>query len=277
MVALVSTAVRCVPHLVAQRRADVERGDLEARVVARAGDELDEVRPPRRIGAEGRIEVFDRPAGEHLGPQLALLGVLERRVDGDDRRRWPARGGCGRRGAPRGSRPGRAPAGVRRRARPRASRSSSAISTTPLTMASSSRMRRDDRAERGEAPGRDLHADGVAHDVLEAVGLVEHHDVVLGEQHAVAGDVQPVEVRVDDDDVGDRGAPAGLLGEARLAHRAAVGARALVAADRDRARHGVGRGDQSSSARSPVSVTAAQRRCGATSVRLAGAMPSSSS
>ena len=49
----------------------------------------------------------------------------------------------------------------------------------------------DDRAEGGEAPGGDLHADGVAHDVLEAVGLVEHHDVVVGEQRAAAGDVRP--------------------------------------------------------------------------------------
>ena len=52
-------------------------------------------------------------------------------------------------------------------------------------------------------PGADLHADGVAHDVLEPVRLVEHHDVVLGQDRAAAADVEAVEVRVDDDDVGD--------------------------------------------------------------------------
>ncbi len=47
-------------------------------------------------------------------------------------------------------------------------------------------------------------------------------------------DVQSVEVRVDDDDVGDGRSSASQLGEARLAHRAAIGAGAFVAADGDR-------------------------------------------
>ena len=95
---------------------------------------------------------------------------------------------------------------------------------------------------RDEAAGRHLHADGVAHHVLEHVRLVEHDDVVLREEDAAAADVQPVEVGVDDDHVGDAGSAAGLLGEARLAERAAVGAGALVAADADHPPHRVGRG-----------------------------------
>ena len=94
---------------------------------------------------------------------------------------------------------------------------------------------------RDEPAGRQLGADRVAHHVLEDVGLVEHHDVVLGEDHPAAAHVQAVEVGVDDDDVGDRGRAARLLGEARLAERAAIRARALVAADADRAPRRVGR------------------------------------
>ena len=105
---------------------------------------------------------------------------------------------------------------------------------TLAMISGSSRIRRSVAGHRDEPARRQLGADGVAHDVLEHVGLVEHHDVVLGQDHAAAADVQPVEVGVDDDDVGRRGPPAGLLGEARLAERAAVGARALVAADADR-------------------------------------------
>ena len=56
--------------------------------------------------------------------------------------------------------------------------------------------------QRGEPTGSDLDPDGVAHDVLELVRLVDDDDVVLGQQHAAAGDVQPVQVQVDDDDVG---------------------------------------------------------------------------
>ena len=44
--------------------------------------------------------------------------------------------------------------------------------------------------QRDEPAGRQLHADGVAHHVLEDVGLVEHDDVVLGQDHAAAADVR---------------------------------------------------------------------------------------
>ncbi len=66
------------------------------------------------------------------------------------------------------------------------------------------------------------------------MGLVEHHDVVLGQDRTAARHVEPVQVGVDDDHVGRGGALAGLLGEARITQRAAIGAGTLVAADADR-------------------------------------------
>ena len=69
-------------------------------------------------------------------------------------------------------------------------------------------------------PGAISHADRVAHDVLEHVGLVEHDDVVLGQDRAAAADMEAVQVRVHDDHVGDLRPAACLLGEAFLAHRA---------------------------------------------------------
>ncbi len=57
--------------------------------------------------------------------------------------------------------------------------------------------------------------------------LVEDDDLVLGEHRPAAGEVRPVEVGVDDHDVGRRGAVAGGFGEAAAARRAVVGARAL--------------------------------------------------
>ena len=70
-------------------------------------------------------------------------------------------------------------------------------------------------------------------DLLDAVGLVEHHEVV-GRQHDAAGcDVGAVEVGVHDDDVGLGGPPAGALGEAGLALRALGSTGALVGADGD--------------------------------------------
>ncbi len=113
------------------------------------------------------------------------------------------------------------------------------MSITLPTISGSSRIRLIDARDRDEAAWAELHAEGGAHDVLEPVRLVEHDDVVLGEERAACTDVQSVEVRVDDDHVGDCGTAAGQLGEARLAHRAAVGAGALVAADGDRSHHRV--------------------------------------
>ena len=38
---------------------------------------------------EGEVEVLDGPAGEQLGAQLALLGLLDGRVDGGERGAHP--------------------------------------------------------------------------------------------------------------------------------------------------------------------------------------------
>ena len=143
---------------------------------------------------------------------------------------------------------------ARRRAATRASRSTSARSMTPATISGSSRMRRITAASVTKRPGLICTPTRVAHDVLEAVGLVEHHDVVVGQDRPAAGDVQAVEVRVDDDDVGHRRPAPCQLGEARVAHRAAVGAGALVAADGDRRAARRRTATKSSSATSPVGV-----------------------
>ena len=130
---------------------------------------------------------------------------------------------------------------------------------------------------RDEAAGRQLDADGVAHHVLEHVGLVEHDDVVLGQDHAAAADVEAVEVGVDDDDVGGLGSAPGLLGEARLAERAAVGARALVAADAHHPPHRVGRRPVELGAVAGVGACRPTWRCGRSRRGRVAVIPSSSS
>ena len=83
------------------------------------------------------------------------------------------------------------------------------------------------RARCGEPAGGHLDAGGGGDGVLELVGLVDDDHVVLGQHRAAGGEVQPVEVGVDDDDVGVGGRPPGLLGEAVVALRALAGAGAL--------------------------------------------------
>ena len=117
-------------------------------------------------------------------------------------------------------------------------------------------MRRSTATEEHEAPGRQLDADGVAHHVLQDVGLVEHDDVVLGEDDAAAGDVEPVEVGVDDDDVGRRRPSPGQLGEARARPSGSGRHRGTRRCSTLTARHVASDGDQSSSAESPVRVSA---------------------
>ena len=77
IVALVENRGVLFPHAGAQRGADVERSDLEARVVAAAGHE----RHRAVAGPQRRLDRLHR-AGDHpLGPQLALLGVLDAGLD----------------------------------------------------------------------------------------------------------------------------------------------------------------------------------------------------
>ena len=87
--------------------------------------------------------------------------------------------------------------------------------------------------ERTEPAGGHLHAEARRHDLLELVRLVENDHVVLGEHHASARQVRPVEVGVDHDDVGHRRPFVGGLGEAATTGRTVVGAGALPWADAD--------------------------------------------
>ncbi len=87
--------------------------------------------------------------------------------------------------------------------------------------------------ERTEPARGHLDPEARRHDLLELVRLVEDDHVVLGEHHAAAGQVRPVEVGVDHDDIGHRGPLAGRLGEAATTGRAVEGARALPWADAD--------------------------------------------
>ena len=225
-----------LPDAVAQDRTDIERGDLQPRVLGRPGDEVD----VRVTVVERQVEVPDRPTGEQLGAQLALGGVLDGRLDGRE-------GG----GGPVEPQPGLDDGvvdlvgiGV---GEPLAGVRTDGLAQDVGDVEDTGEQLGvvEDPAQRGgqgdEPAGRQLGTDRVAHDVLEHVGLVEHHDVVRGEDHPAAADVQPVEVGVDDDDVRGRRPAAGLLGEARLAERAAIGARAFVAADAERPPRGVRR------------------------------------
>ena len=121
--------------------------------------------------------------------------------------------------------------------------SRSATSATPSTTRPSSAP--DEPAcglgHGAQAPGGDLDAERLGHDVLDGVGLVEHDDVVLGQHRAVAGDVGGVEVGVDHDDVGRGGALARLLGEADRSRRTPEGSGTLARRHRHR-RPGAGVG-----------------------------------
>ena len=183
----------------AQHRADVERGDLEAGVIGTAGDERDVA----LVRAEGDVDLLLHPSCHLLGAQLALLrlghvGVDRtkrglRLLDPAARRRssasWMASGNGLLSRSPANGRK-RLANGRRRLGQPADDRR---IVDHPA----------HDGSEVGEPARADLHADGVAHDVFELVRLVDHDDVVFGQQHAAAGDVEAVEVGVDDDDVGD--------------------------------------------------------------------------
>ena len=172
-----------LPDALAQQRPDVERGDLEVRVRPGCRRRSRPVRPPAApTDRRGRRRCCRSPApviswarslfclassicgsmasrasrARSSRPRASssdlveVVGVRDRQALADVRRR-------GRRGA------------RRRRRRPRRSTSGS------------SRIRRRTAAERHEAARADLHAERRAHDVLEPVGLVEHDDVVLGQ------------------------------------------------------------------------------------------------
>ena len=70
-------------------------------------------------------------------------------------------------------------------------------------------------------------------DVFEVVRLVDDHEVMLGEQPALEGEIERQQVLIDDDEIGGRRLVAGLLGEAHGAARAPRRARALTNAHAD--------------------------------------------
>ena len=85
--------------------------------------------------------------------------------------------------------------------------------------------------------GRHLRTERSDHHVLDLVGLVEDHHVMLGEYGALAGEMGPVEMGVDHDDVGRRRLVPRRLGEALLSRGAPVRPGTLPRSD---AHHGPG-------------------------------------
>src|SRR5690606_33687930 len=94
-------------------------------------------------------------------------------------------------------------------------------------------------AEVGEPVGADLDAGRGGDDVVDDVGLVDDRDVVIGQDGPVAGEIEAVQVEVDHHDVGLCGPGPGRLGEAPVATRAALGARAVARGRADRGPRGV--------------------------------------
>ena len=95
-------------------------------------------------------------------------------------------------------------------------------------------------AQVSESTRPDLDSAGGRDHVVEDVGLVDDRQVVLREDGAGRGDVEPVEVEVDDDHVGFGGGRACLLGEACVAARAAPCARTVARRGADGHPGGVG-------------------------------------
>ena len=102
-----------------------------------------------------------------------------------------------------------------------------------------------------EPPRGDLGAERRRHHLLDLVGLVEDHHLVLGQDGAPAGQVGAVEVGVDHHHVGRRRRRPGPFGEAGAARGAAEGARALAGAD---AHHRPGPGVRLEGQVGPVAV-----------------------
>jgi hypothetical protein len=96
----------------------------------------------------------------------------------------------------------------------------------------------DHRAQRAreepEAARCERDAGGRGHDLLELVRLVDHDQVVFGQQGAVHREMHAIEVGVHDHDVGSLPPRSGVLGEALVTPRASERAGALVPTDRDR-------------------------------------------
>ena len=222
MVALVSTAVR-LSHSGASTRSTSIGATSRRGADGGAGDEGHEA----RAHGEALVEVLGEGGGGLLGPHLALVRLAHAGVDGaqaglhlvdataaeHQRVRDVDRQGIGQ---------ALAQAGLERRSE---RLSSSFEQAGPV----GGEHGPDEAGEGREPPGAERQPRRRRDDVFELVRLVEDDHVVLGQEGLAPGEVEPVEVGVDDHQVGGLGPPACHLGEARLAERAAGGAGALLA------------------------------------------------
>ena len=80
-----------------------------------------------------------------------------------------------------------------------------------------------------QTPGAQIHAEHRRKSGLEAVGLVEDHHIVSGEDAPARHEMEPIEVVVGDDDVGILCLVGGAFGKAHPALRTLGLARALHA------------------------------------------------
>ena len=231
MVALVSTEVTSPHEQPGQRRPDVDGGEAQPGVAPRARrprPRASSVRVHQPVQVLGqvrrppaRVRVLRlRPVRVDLAPveQRALAAAAAQRVGQPGGRPSAARTSTSE--SERSSAEQPSPvvehprpdpvdhqvAQLRRRRSPRASQQRRGRARRPAARADVTRAR--------TRPGRDLDAEAGRHHLFELVRLVEDDDVVLGQHDPPAGQVGPVEVGVDHDDVG-RGRPvAGRLGEA---------------------------------------------------------------
>ena len=220
-----------VPQALAQQVGDVERGDAQPGVGVGTLDPrhrpFGDVRGERHVGLE--------VAGELHGAVLAVLDVVRRAV-GD----LPQGGGQAVQPAPHerqrvldlrvGGALESAADVIRERGGQGAARAFDLIHRSRVV---------EDRPHRAgqvvEAPCGELEPAGVRDDVLELVRLVDHHQIVLGEDGAVGAEVESQQVEVHHGHVGLAGLASRCLGEARVARRALAGAGALLCRHADRA------------------------------------------
>ena len=184
---------------------------------------------------EGVVDLVDQPAGElhgpvGAGPHVLAGGLLGHRSQSHHHLFQPHPGRAQRRPDLRRHRPPKPPAHVlgqgRRQLLP------GAVETVHQLLVGHDRLHRPSCV--GEAAGAEVQAEGGGDDVLQLVGLVDHHHVVVGEDGSPRLQVEPVQVQVHHHHVGLAGRRPGLLGETGPALRAPLGARALFGGDAHR-------------------------------------------
>ena len=254
--ALVRIAVRSRPHALAQRRADVERGDLEARLLGACRTRSR--RTPscsRRARSSCSIERPTSSWARSLRCLASSTGVWIAASAADTRSRRPRASASaswtGVRVGHRQALPGeraRSPRGARRRCRSR-----------DATTAGSSRIRRTVPPSVTKRPGASWTPTVSLMMSSRTWASSNTTTSCGGQDDAAAADVQPVEVGVDDDDVGDGGPGPGRPRRSRRRRAGSARLPGHSSLPTLTARHAVSDGAQSSSAASPVSVVADPR------------------